>query len=356
MDVSKVLGCIGWQHFGNLLNTKRSDKASVVYEREELVVVGKYARGSNGEQTAGIYRFFTTVDRIDNLHFFQFKQSSIYIPRRELTLAERVEIIREHQRSVRTGLIAQQFRCSKQQVRRIIHRKDEYLALWAKSTNEEVEMVRRLRTPLLIATGRILYEWVLRARYYMDITDDALRESGRAIAAHIKYKDFKSNNRWLGRFKNKYKLHNMKLKNLHRGALDPKHLKPLDIADIIETIKREDPASLADFEKETESVELPLEGIELQNEELLLDPAEDDDRGSSPYDQGIGMDDIPMENGFVENGEDLEFAKEISTYKEAINLLGPIEQFVLVKENIRAVGLINQLENLFRDEIAKGKE
>ncbi|XP_030372734.1 uncharacterized protein LOC115622806 [Scaptodrosophila lebanonensis] len=61
----------------------------------------------------------------------------------------------------------------------------------------------------------------------------------------------------------------------------------------------------------------------------------------------------PSPKNSCEKSEDAEFPRQVRSYADAIRLLRPIEDFALMEENYRAIGLLIQLEKMFESAAQK---
>ncbi|CAD7082143.1 unnamed protein product [Hermetia illucens] len=264
--------------------------------------------------------------------------------RNRLNLEQRINVLKQYEQTPDIRFLSEKFECGRRQIKNILRKRKKYLMMWSRTKKR----IPRPEFSLLNTTGVILHEWVKRARcYHINITDDILRSFGQEIADLINFRDFKPTSAWLIQFKQKYKLLNMELNIKQETDINPADRKPLGISIIIEDLRREYGDSLICPDGDTNE-------NELFNEDSKSENSITDNFRSDSTDSAIQMD-IEKDNleADVANGNDSEVAKEISNYREALNQLGPLEQFALLKENIRAVGLINQLENLFREEMIR---
>lgn len=266
-----------------------------------------------------------------------------------MNLAQRIDVLKQFERTPDIGHLARKYQCGRRQIKNILRKRKKYLAMWSRNLTEKPNY----QSSCLNAVGIILNEWVKRARCYkLKINDDILRKFGQEIAENIKFVDFKPTNAWLQQFKQKYKLPDVQLTIKQGTDSAAGNKEPLSISSIIEDLRRKhgnlmivplwelkDDVENGDSRPtkragnaSTKSSALPSpdSAMQLENEELNI-------LSDDSYDEDVKM----------------EVAREIESYKEALNQLGPLEQFALMRENIRAVGLINQLENLFREEMEK---
>lgn len=278
--------------------------------------------------------------------------------RNTLRMFEKIRVIQEYESSRSLKHLVAKYQCSRSQIQRILREKDAYLAEWAK--NGDGARIRKSRPIKLIALGVFLYEWVQRCQCYaVEITDNSLKKNALAIAEMIGCSEFKANNRFTQRFKKKYKFDDAELADANRPIAlqsDDSTRKCTKLAKIIEDVKMEvaanagfsvdkildDEVAWRHFERKILTGQRYNNVDNFEEEEKLYDSYSSESNADT-YQANASS------NFSINSTHSPEPAKEITNYREALNHLGPLEQFALFKENIRAIGLINQLENIFRD-------
>ncbi|CAD7082144.1 unnamed protein product [Hermetia illucens] len=279
------------------------------------------------------------------LHMFERGKtfdSSGNVIRNRLNLEQRINVLRQYEQTPDIRFLAEKFQCGRRQIKTILRKRQKYLMMWSRTK----KLTPRSDSSFLDTIGIILHEWVKRARCYnINITDDILRNFGQEIADLIKFQGFKPTSAWLIQFKQKYRILDMELNIKQETDFHLGDRKPLGVSIIIEDLRREYGDALILPDGDSNDVEFSDE--DARTESLMAENFRSDSIDSA-IQMDVGKDNIETE---AANENDTEFAKEISNYREALNQLGPLEQFALLRENIRAVGLINQLENLFREEM-----
>ncbi|CAD7081674.1 unnamed protein product [Hermetia illucens] len=248
--------------------------------------------------------------------------SSGNVIRNRLNLEQRINVLRQYDQTPDIRFLAEKFECGRRQIKTILRKRQKYLMMW-KQTKKRTP---RPDSSFLDTIGIILYEWVKRARCYnINITDDILRNFGQEIAGLIKFQGFKPTSAWLIQFKQKYIILDMELNIKQETDMHPADRKPLGVSIIIEDLLQEYGDSLILPDGDSNEIEFPDEDSQSEN------PTMENFRSES-IDSAIQMD-IEKDHIGTEAADenDTEFAKEISNYREALNQLGPLEQFALLK-------------------------
>lgn len=279
--------------------------------------------------------------------------------RNKLSLAERMDVIRRYENKASVRSLAVIFKCGRTQIKSILRNRNYHLMSWLDSEKQKYDRGSNAQSPVDEPVNRILHEWVKRAQcYQINITDEILLSFGQEIADHLHNKDFVPSNEWLVDFKQRYQLFNIGLNVKQEPNVLPEERKPLSIAIIIDdlqgtygnsVIPAVNQTQIPDcYGERSESVG-SFDGIASGSFYSMDEMLEHED------DSAVQVDDDDLTNSSSGKPSTMceETSKEIGNYKEALNHLGPLERFALLKENIRAVGLINQLENLFRAEMEK---
>lgn len=310
---------------------------------------------------------------------------------RVLTLIEKVNIIREYLRTQQTTGLAKMFNCHRGQVHHILKHKDEYLADWL--ATKDPTRTRRPRCKVLNALGLILFEWILRCSHYeFTLTDEMVKSTASEIAKILQYRLFKPNPKWYSRFKIKYKLDGLTswddwhsqvgvnqqsldlteilndLRAIHGESVIPNYVQLDDdefkdltvrcygnsnvaqeLGKLICNGNADDDMDVAS----TEPVDTFGESSNSHSGYVSYNGSDSDEQYATisiDNDDSNDAVDNSVSQSHIEQVVERE-AKPIQSYREALNALGPLEQFALLKEDVRAVGLINQLEILFQDKM-----
>ena len=128
--------------------------------------------------------------------------------RKELTLAERVQVIEYAQNNPGVGSrsIAERFRCGRTQIQKILSQKETILMDYAAMNVPSSR--KRCRVPTHADVNDAMYEWYSLARERnIPVTGPMLQEEALQVASRLGNTTFKASNGWLEAFK---KRHNIK--------------------------------------------------------------------------------------------------------------------------------------------------
>lgn len=201
----------------------------------------------------------------------------------------------------------------------------------------------------------VLFEWSQRSQAHgLQITETLLENAAENIAPLLGIQKRRPQEGWVKSIMTKYDF-SFGCSQHKASAESSNSLKYTDIMDEL-GIKYNVPSGMEYYNysvppvlklfsscpENTNNLEISLKNDikeeSSESEPIIMDGNEEKQESASTFLQ----DEIPS-CGF----------KEVNSYREALNVLGPLERFVLLKGNVRAVGLINQLENLFRGELER---
>ncbi|CAF4683431.1 unnamed protein product, partial [Rotaria socialis] len=126
--------------------------------------------------------------------------------RRDLTLAERVELIRKNEQNVPYRKLAGEYKISIGSVSNIVKRKVEYIENYEQ--NENSNKKRNLRDEFSQQLDQKVYEWFVQQRSKnIPISGPLLQEQARQIRQQLggsNAGDFKASNGWLEKFRKRH--------------------------------------------------------------------------------------------------------------------------------------------------------
>lgn len=266
----------------------------------------------------------------------------------------------------------------------ILRNKREYLEQWA---NSKTPSTRR-QTHRFVSLGVILNEWIERAKPYNTITDVEIRKTGKEIAKILNIATFYPSTRWLERFKRKYFITEESLKNYEFG-LPRKSLKIEDIIydlkDVLEPdalipIRGEstDPLKSSNTHIDNSTEESDFSFPVIASVTYANQEDNDDSRNGSGSENEVECVEIESDDENYKNSEDSSSRmqmghnncedeseieeetteaekneEELSSYSQALEHLKCLENFAMRIEDIRAIGLIGQLGNYYKDKVEK---
>ncbi|CAM4904757.1 unnamed protein product [Rotaria socialis] len=126
--------------------------------------------------------------------------------RRDLTLAEKVELIRKNEQNVPYRKLAGEYKISIGSVSNIVKRKVEYIENYEQ--NENSNKKRNLRDEFSQQLDQKVYEWFVQQRSKnIPISGPLLQEQARQIRQQLggsNAGDFKASNGWLEKFRKRH--------------------------------------------------------------------------------------------------------------------------------------------------------
>lgn len=284
--------------------------------------------------------------------YFQLLEPQRKGTKRFLTLSEKVEVIELYNTNQNIRLLVNKFRCGISQIKSILRHQEKYLEDW--KNQADPTRSKRGTSEQMKYHRLVMYEWLRRCQYYpVKLTDQYIRENAVRATKILTVTDFRINKEWIRRFKHKFKLNQEELLRNDTHYKKDKPQKSLNFEEIVndKTFKIED----LDMEttKKTSSgnrYRIRKKSNELKKMSINI---KQESSGLKDMDVFMKTTNSPSEENLTSVLNVV--GKEIADYTEAVSFLQPLEDFALFKENVRAIGLINQLENLYRDEMLSMK-
>lgn len=119
-----------------------------------------------------------------------------------LTLAEKIEILKEYNRIENIKSVCSKFSISESTMQNIIKLKDELLYLHYKMPNEFHYRTRMPTSDFKIAIDTTVLEWIKRCvKRGIIVKDELIKHTGNELRYIVPYSEFRSSNRWIERFK-----------------------------------------------------------------------------------------------------------------------------------------------------------
>ncbi|XP_036337067.1 uncharacterized protein LOC118747184 [Rhagoletis pomonella] len=312
----------------------------------------------------------------------------------KLSLEQRMMVIKSFKHTPNYNRLASYFHCSTRQVRSIIANRDKikrYHNERAKKLAEEIVNRRREKIDFLC---EVVYEFLLRAHYLrMPIDISIIRTKAFEVKEALAIENFTPNNDWLQVFKSHYDTLDLPgmTEQLPSSMEERRSLKCIDI---MEYISKQ--AGGKEEKTHMEAEDTPGSGrndSEKAIQNFMKSENDVDDHkayGSTKDDLGnhesvenmsttsasaapivVDLDsdeeDEEVESAVVKAEETVSantscFATkpilkpstpppfpDIDSYPEAMRHLKVLEDFAMMKENYRAIGLITQLEQIFKN-------
>ncbi|XP_055911120.1 uncharacterized protein LOC129945408 [Eupeodes corollae] len=304
----------------------------------------------------------STVVRYENMEQQTKKRS-----RRVLSLKERIEVIRIAETRRDTRELALKFDCGRTQILSILSQKERLLREWA--NNGDPNRLRRRPSAISITTNKVIYEWLYRCKCaQLPLTDVDILEKAYEAKHLFKYSEFRPNRRWLDRFKRKYRIKNEELLTPNSNFYDGIQ-RSLELRDIYEEIKH-----TIDLNKDDDLIQLPpldqsgsgecFSFDSMMNYDHTMSSSNNDvcEIDDSDDDNDYGQSQNFCETQFTRNGRHESITnnndndnddnnKPITNDQQALACLKKLEEYSMLMDNYRAIGLIEQLEKIYTGQL-----
>lgn len=332
-----------------------------------------------------------------------------YKTRNILTTAERIKVIKAYKHMPNYQRLASTFGCSAKQIKNIIANKDELLRHYdSVRANKITDEVTNRRQEKIDFLGKVVYEFLLRALFLrMPIGTTIIRQKAFEVKEAIAIENFSPNNAWLRDFKatyNRLDLASM-MEHLPSDMDQRRSLKCIDIIEYVSQQEREERRKMLKMAKDENcnsvwesddgsntssySNEHTVEHMNSRdainnnaNGEVCSDADNDmksNDGDSVESKQNLGTDIEPIVVNLASDDEEESAERahpvkaepinlpapnhstsapkptslppfpDIHSYMEALRHLRVLEDFAMIEENYRAIGLITQLEQIFKN-------
>ncbi|XP_055842152.1 uncharacterized protein LOC129909172 [Episyrphus balteatus] len=204
--------------------------------------------------------------------------------------------------------------------------------------------------------NKVMEEWLLRNRPYRDIYGRVLLSKAKEAADLLDIPSFNPNKLWLQDFNEEIAAPGSKL----LGKVAPCGLS-LQMADVIRDLRQleQDQKAVQDHLAAENSIEISddddYDDGDFSDSYADLSSKLEvsvtvDEESSDYYEPGAKMPKLQSILLDLDEEEASEKKKSIATYREALKYLKPLEDFALQKEDFRAIGLLTQLEAIFKQQ------
>ncbi|XP_018785887.1 PREDICTED: uncharacterized protein LOC108967088 [Bactrocera latifrons] len=308
-----------------------------------------------------------------------------YKTRNILTTAERIQVIKAYKRMPNYQRLASTFGCSAKQIKNIISNKDQLLRHYdSVRANKLTDEVTNRRQEKIDFLGKVVYEFLLRALYLrMPIGTTIIRQKAFEVKEAIAIENFSPNNVWLRDFKatyNRLDLASM-MEHLPSDMDQRRSLKCIDIIEYVSEQEREERRKILTMTKDENCNSVWESDADGSNSSCSYEHTmtnSDTDMKSNDDDSVVGKNIEPIVVNLAsddeeEGSDDVSLAKaksintpanqsistqkpitlppfpDIHSYPEALRHLRVLEDFAMIEENYRAIGLITQLEQIFKN-------
>lgn len=283
--------------------------------------------------------------------------------RNRLTLEQRVQAIKAWEECENYSKVGMLFKCSSKQIRNIVQNRKEimkaYLACPSSNKNKEKYHQKR-RAKKIALLGEVMHEWFLRARRNPSIcliSYKLIQTVAIETKKILSVDNFFPNNAWLLNFRQKYNISemDMKVQSNSEGPIDLNIGKI--VADVVIAEKKKE--LRADKQKKLLN-SLEAAGYECQSSRINVRSQSSDDEPPTKFPKLEPIDVIEIDSDDDEGGDEEEddcnndddqtedSTLVIKTIDQALKHLKPLEDFALMNEDYRVIGLISQLEGILK--------
>ncbi|XP_054732568.1 uncharacterized protein LOC129240664 [Anastrepha obliqua] len=335
-----------------------------------------------------------------------------YKTRNILSMAQRIKVIKTYKHIPNYQRLASHFGCSAKQIKNIIANKDELLQYYdSVCANKLTDEVANRRQEKIDFLGKAVYEFLLRALYLRKpIGTSIIRQKAFEVKEAIAIENFSPNNAWLQDFKATYNRLDLTamMGSLPRDMDKRRSLKCIDIIEYVSKQEREERLKNVAEDENCNSVwnteyysGSSMSGSEKASQNCMYTSTTESANNieayevcNEAYDEEVdmGLEEIRefdkveninktrtnavpivvnLDSDEEESAECALFASEvvktcsnvsstalkstslpplpdIHSYPEALRHLRALEDFAMIEENYRAIGLITQLEQIFQ--------
>lgn len=267
------------------------------------------------------------------------KGTSTVRKRRALLLRERVTVIEIYNTRPRPNYdtLAKMFNCGRSQIKNILRNKGQILREYNKDPDSD--RVRRQTPHILLELNRIVDTWLKRALgHKIRVSAEMILHKSVQVKQFLDYDEFEPTKAWLRSFRRRHGYYRVDLRSLD---IPEDRSKSLKIRDIFEDIKDSMEVGVR------RAVELKLMG-QTNCTNVISEPLEPETK-VNVKDESLNWD-LSNEE-FPLSPETMDETVVLRSNSDALDYLRPLEEFAMLTDNFRAIGLITQLETIFRSRI-----
>ncbi|XP_023303637.2 uncharacterized protein LOC111685599 [Lucilia cuprina] len=313
-----------------------------------------------------------------------------YKTRNILSLADRVEVIREYDSHLtRPSLqsLAQKFECSSKQIKNILLNRETILQQYnngeagpQKESSGRDDGLQK-RQEKIAFLGKVIYEYIQRVLYYnYNIDDEKVRQKALQIKECIAVENFQPTYAWLENFKMTYGIPAFDLQSLRNNIVITEAKRPhLSAIDMIQYVSRmEQEEQEQNRNKSFTKVDINGNGRLGNNnnknhssnnnnqlnglEPKIIYEIEDEEQDEEL--QKLNFSDSPPKAS-IHNTSSSPAIKyttkrrasspfpDIESVDGALKHIKALEEYAMLHDNFRAIGLLTQLEQIFKKQMKK---
>lgn len=292
-----------------------------------------------------------------------------YKTRNILSLADRVEVIHEYDRQLtRPSLqsLASKFECSSKQIKNILVNRETILETFQNGgvplkedpTRDEVLQKRQEKIAFL---GKVMYEYIQRVLYFnCNIDDEKVIQKALQIKECIAVENFQPTNGWLEDFKMTYGIPAFDLVTLRNNVVITESKRPhLSAIDMIEHVTRIEQTHKRKHSDINGNAEIQKASITVRNDPKivyeLIDDDDEEEQGEQDEElQKLKFNAVPQNTSSkTKKRRSSSPYPDIECLDDALKHLKALEDYAMLADNFRAIGLLTQLEQVFKKQPKK---
>lgn len=299
-----------------------------------------------------------------------------YKTRNILSLSERIEVIREYDRQLtRPSLqsLASKFECSSKQIKNILLNRESILQQYNGGTplkeDSERDDVLQKRQEKIEFLGKVMYEYIQRVLYFnYTIDDEKVRQKALQIKECIAVENFQPTNGWLSNFKLTYGIPAFDLESLRNNVVITEakrpHLSAIDMIQYVSRIEQEELEQMGGRSNNSSFSKSDINGnasrtstngrnnASMQEPKIIYEVPDDEDQqdeelqklnfnSSQNHQQNISMSKASKRRASSP-------FPDVESVEEALKHIKVLEDYAMLSDNFRAIGLLTQLEQAFK--------
>uniref|UniRef100_A0A1A9UVQ8 HTH CENPB-type domain-containing protein n=1 Tax=Glossina austeni TaxID=7395 RepID=A0A1A9UVQ8_GLOAU len=325
-----------------------------------------------------IYGSYFCSANLKLLATYSMASPNDYRTRNILSLEERVQVCKEYERLLSLGnspsyqSLAKKFECSSKQIKNILLNKNNILQSFENYNpdapcKDEIQQRRKEKIEFL---GKVMYEYLERAVYNgFSITEQKVRWKAVEVKECIAVENFNLTDAWLAHFQKLYNIPSFDLDALRNNMCISEAKRPyLNAIDMIQYVSRKEQQQLKDAAEQNDMCSNDnsmSEGQEETNEGTRIvyvnDENDDDDDDNNDREVNNKFNNLSQQHI---NGQPLEKITgslkrslsplpDIESVEDALRHIKALEEYSMLRDNYRAIGLLTQLEDIFKKQIRK---
>ncbi|XP_061386058.1 uncharacterized protein LOC133320982 [Musca vetustissima] len=297
-----------------------------------------------------------------------------YKTRNTLGLNERVQVIRVYDSYINKPTyqsIATKFGCSAKQIKNIIANRAAILRQYEEASHSKngiqprTDIVQK-RQEKIEFLGKVIYEYIQRAMYHgQPIDDDHVRQKALQIKECIAVENFQPNRSWLDDFKTTYGIPSFDMETLRNNVqiteVKRPHFNVIDMIQYVSRLEQEEQRLVTKKRKLPEANDNDEGPASYMLEPTIVYESVDDDDDIQEVQVINGREQYQLEIPTPHNPKPAKRSRpsnvltnsdepfpDIESADVALKHLKALEEYAMLNDNFRAIGLLTQLEEIFK--------